>query len=86
MFNKTSGAFINNFSRQTRPANIVQDGESHFLFTTRDTVFRAAIDGSSTEAIVSAGLGGLSFICARPTYSALLARCALICFTKKSRP
>jgi hypothetical protein len=60
VFNKTSGAFINNFSRQTRPANIVQDGESHFLFTTRDTVFRAAIDGSSTEAIVSAGLGGLN--------------------------
>jgi hypothetical protein len=60
VFNKTSGAFIRSFGRETRPASIVQDGESHLLFSTRDAVYRAAIDGSSKETLVTKGAGGLN--------------------------
>lgn len=59
IFNKTTGAFVESFDSVIRPASIVQDGESHFLMTTRDTVFRSAIDGSSKETLVSGLAGGL---------------------------
>ena len=60
VFSKISGAFIKSFSKETRPASLVQDGESHFLFTTRNEVFRSAIDGSSKENVISGGAGGLN--------------------------
>lgn len=60
VFNKTTGAFIKSISRETRPASIVQDGESHFLFTTRNAVFRSAIDGSSKENVITQSAGGLN--------------------------
>ena len=60
VFNKTSGAFIKSIARVTRPASIVQDGESHFLFTTRNAVLRSAIDGSSQQNVIAKGAGGLN--------------------------
>lgn len=60
VFNKKTGAFIKSFDRPVRPASIVQDGESHFLMTTRDAVFRSAIDGSSKKMVISRGAGGLN--------------------------
>lgn len=60
VFNKASGAFIENLDSPIRPANIVRDGESHFLFTTRDAVFRSALDGSGKEKVIAKGAGGLN--------------------------
>lgn len=60
IFNKASGDFIKSFDSAIRPASIVQDGETHFLMTTRDAVYRSAIDGSSKETLVTRGAGGLN--------------------------
>lgn len=60
VFNVNDGSFVETLYTANLPAGIVRDGEQHFLFTTRQSVARAAIDGSGTERVVANQEGGLN--------------------------
>ncbi len=60
VFNANNGTFVETLYTSNLPAGMERDGEQHFLFTTRQSVVRAALDGSGTERVVANQEGGLN--------------------------
>jgi len=60
VFNKANGTFNSKLATVSGPSGMIKDGDGYYLVTAGNSVYRNAIDGSSSELVIQAGAGSLA--------------------------
>ncbi|MEW6990746.1 putative Ig domain-containing protein [Colwelliaceae bacterium 6441] len=60
VFDKDDGTYKSTLANVSSPSGMIKDGDGFYLVTAGNSVYRKAIDGSSSEQIIKAGAGSLA--------------------------
>jgi len=60
VFDKNNGTYKSKLATVSGPSGMINDGEGYYLVTAGNSVYRNAIDGSSSELVIQPGAGSLA--------------------------
>jgi len=60
VFDKDNGTYKSKLATVSGPSGMINDGEGYYLVTASNSVYRNAIDGSSSEQVIQTGAGSLA--------------------------
>ncbi len=60
VFNKSNGTYKSKLATVSGPSGMIKDGDGYYLVTAGNSVYRNAINGSSSELVIQPGAGSLA--------------------------